>query len=297
MSNNKLIQLVEAEVPGLGFNKTRNLIMRIRFQNGGSLTGLKMADIVSKVHKLLQNESQVAEKMIKKCQNCDKTFGSLASLTRHQNIHNEEKSCFKCEYCDKNFQRKDNRDKHMRVVHKRHNINIDAIRKQDGDDYFCKMCGEEFGREVQEYENHIILMACQSELSDIKLDSKLKMRCNYCEKTYSQLFTLKRHMKEKHLLKDAAKNTNKKNSGKSFTRIDRNKLPEVDKYTCPLCYRRFFGRQSRDRHVDKMHSVVPLIHPTASNRSVQVSCDICQKSFPNEKTLIQHMDWKHRNVK
>ena len=259
----------------------------------------------NKVKDLLQNESQVSEpepeKMMDKCQDCDKTFGSLASLKRHQNIHNEEKSCFKCEYCEKNYQRKDNRDKHMRVVHKRHNVNIDAIRKQDGDDYSCKMCGEEFGREVQEYENHIIVMACQRELSDIKLDSKLKMRCNYCEKSYSQLFTLKRHMKEKHVSKYAAKNIDKKNSGKnsgkSFTRIDRNKLPEVDKYTCTLCYRRFFGRQSRDRHVDKMHPEVPLIKPTSSNRSVQVICDICQKSFPNEKTLIQHMDWKHRNVK
>ena len=185
MASKKLFELIEKEIPGLEMEKAKILVKKVRNQNGDTLTGLKMINIVAKMKDMLQNPSR---QELFNCNQCTKTFHHKPSLKRHQQSHKEEKNTFKCDYCEKIFQRKDFKHKHMRIKHKRHNVDVDALREQAEDEYKCKMCGENFGKEVQEYENHIILRACQKGLQDIKLDSNLKLKCNLCEKTYTQLF-------------------------------------------------------------------------------------------------------------
>ena len=295
MSKNKLIKMIETEIPDLGLHRAKRLIMKVRKQNGDSLTGLKMIEIIEKVKQIVQDEaSDSSLQELFNCDHCAKTFAHKASLKRHQMSHQEEKTTFKCNYCEKEFKRKDTKDKHMRINHKSHYVDVDALRQIGEDDYRCKMCGENFGKEVQEYENHIILRSCQKGLQDIKLNSKLRLKCNLCEKSYTQLFTLRRHKKEKH----TNETLNSSKETKSEQKLKEDNALQVDKKTCPLCYRIFFNRQSRDRHIDKMHRE-PAIKPVSSSNSKteKVSCDICEKSFLDIKELMQHMDWKHKDQK
>ena len=57
ISIGKLIQLIQNDIPGLGSNKSKNLVLKVRNQNGGSLTGLTMREILEKIKILLKNEA------------------------------------------------------------------------------------------------------------------------------------------------------------------------------------------------------------------------------------------------
>ena len=152
------------------------------------------------------NASEESRMITHKCKICKKAFGHKVSLERHKTLHTENNPIFHCDYCERSYKRKDSLAKHMRVVHKRHNINMDALRKPDEQEYKCEMCGQKFGDGVQQYENHIVLRACQKNLENIELDEHLRLKCSLCEKTYSELCSLKRHIKEKHNPKlDSAK--------------------------------------------------------------------------------------------
>ena len=90
MSRNKLIRMIETEIPDLGLDRTKRLIMKVRKQNGDSLTGLKMKEIIEKVKQIIQNEaSDSSLQELFKCDHCAKTFRHKASLNRHQMSHQE----------------------------------------------------------------------------------------------------------------------------------------------------------------------------------------------------------------
>ena len=57
MSSGKVIQLIQNDISGLGSNKSRNLVLKVRNQNGCSLTGLTMREILEKIKILLKNEA------------------------------------------------------------------------------------------------------------------------------------------------------------------------------------------------------------------------------------------------
>ena len=129
------------------------------------------------------------------CKVCGKIYRHKASLARHLKDH--EDNLFDCDECSKRFSRKDNLYAHKRVVHNRHFLNFDAIKKFYHASKSCRKCGENL-ESKEEFEAHITLKICQDRSKKLELDQDEKFKCCLCDKSYKSKKNLVAHIKWKH---------------------------------------------------------------------------------------------------
>jgi len=129
------------------------------------------------------------------CKVCGKIYRHKTSLARHLKDH--EDNLFDCDECSKRFSRKDNLYAHKRVVHNRHFLNFDAIKKFYHASKSCRKCGENL-ESKEEFEAHITLKICQDRSKKLELDQDEKFKCCLCDKSYKSKKNLVAHIKWKH---------------------------------------------------------------------------------------------------
>ena len=89
--------------------------------------------------------------------------------------------------------------------------------------------------------------------------------CNLCEKTFSYISNLERHIKISHM---------------------NNKDEKDQKFKCELCSKEFRGKNGLDLHVKEKHE--------EKNR---LTCGVCKETFVRRYSLKTHLFNKHLNGK
>lgn len=108
-----------------------------------------------------------------KCNNCDKSYATSGSLKLHEKCSHTGERPYKCENCDKSFSNLTNYKNHKRI--------------HTGEKPFkCNICSKEFTE-------HSTLYKHQSTHSNEK-----KYPCDICGNSYRQLSSLKYHKKNSH---------------------------------------------------------------------------------------------------
>ena len=195
------------------------------------------------------------------CLTCKKTFYNKTNLKRHENIHVENPPDFHCDICDKKFSRKDNLFQHRERVHKLFNINIDAMKPESQQSSFqCKMCSADFGPNQDALVNHILNKVCQKRGDFLEVNEEGRIECNICDKTYTEMNSLKKHIRSKH-------------------------QPGNPSVSCDLCGKIYADMSSLTRHMNATHG-------SAKKENI---CEKCGVKFTRRHTLARHMRVLHQD--
>lgn len=169
------------------------------------------------------------------CDNCNKTFSSRPKLLQHMRVHSQKLRNHSCSVCQRKFPSEILLTRHE-IVHSDllTQIKFETMNR-------CLVCNETF-KEKHELEDH---------MQDHKnhLEESL-IECIYCEKPYSKLSNLVRHLKTH----------------------DDNKT-----HSCNICQKTFSMGQELIDHLNKHKGFTPH------------SCTMCDKSYMQLSNLRTHM--------
>ena len=118
------------------------------------------------------------------CKVCSKYINTIM-FELHEKYHYTSK--FECESCDFTCNRKDSLDRHEKLVHNIHNLHLQTLNEAvtSSMKYTCNKCKEQFEGE-DKIKEHIKLKNCK------------KLKCNFCEKKFTLLYNMHRHIKNFH---------------------------------------------------------------------------------------------------
>lgn len=141
-----------------------------------------------------------------KCTKCSKGFTSANHLKCHMDSHRDENN-FKCEKCEKTFKTKRTLAGH---------IDTHAKRIKD---FICKICNEDFNL-LNEYCRHLTqkhgeevpkpkCIICDKIFktetllqAHLKEHKDLTFPCEYCNKIFTTMYKIKRHVKRSHVINE-----------------------------------------------------------------------------------------------
>ncbi|KAK2844331.1 hypothetical protein Q5P01_010990 [Channa striata] len=179
------------------------------------------------------------------CKTCNKIFKFRHSLIAHLRTHTQEKP-FQCPHCN-----------YASAI--KANLNV-HLRKHTGEKFSCQHCP----------------FNCFSpghlKVHIERVHLKVKQHCSFCEKKYSDVKNLLKHMEKRHNLKDPA-------VFQSYQQLrlkTRQGLRQL-LYQCPTCNRRFKNHLQRERHL--------LIHGPQR----PFACLLCDHAATKMSTLAAHV--------
>ncbi len=108
------------------------------------------------------------------------------------------------------------------------------------------------------------------------------LSCTMCDKSFTNNFTLNRHMKNIHKLCD--KSFAERCRATSENKKDHNK--NVKTFPCTLCDKSFARKENLRGHISVVHDKIKPF-----------CCTLCDKSFAEKKTLTRHIDAIHHKLK
>lgn len=193
---------------------------------------------------------------------CGKTIGSTKTLIEHYENHIAYSANFRCNYCDKNYKTQTHYNNHIMTHH-----------QEAEDKKFVCECGKGFK------EQRHLTVHRNSHLPD---ELKFIHPCEFCDKRYSSVFSLRQHIKHIHV-KDL--NLKCDYCEKTFSRkanLDSH-VSHVHtmerKYSCDIC-----ELKVKTKSILRIHK---KIHST--NPDDILPCDYCDKEFKTQNQLINHM--------
>ena len=148
----------------------------------------------------------------------------------------EENFNISCCICQKKFLLRNNLLKHLRNVHN----------QGDGEKHFCPTCGKQFYYK-DDLKNHLPIHVG---------DLKFKCEKENCDKAYSTIKALKKHVKLTHEL-------------------------DPESVTCKICNKQLSTKFKLKAHM--------LVHSNAK----PFSCTHCSETFKEKRNVVKHIKLKH----
>ncbi|XP_037836291.1 zinc finger protein ZFAT isoform X2 [Kryptolebias marmoratus] len=179
------------------------------------------------------------------CEFCHKIFKFRHSLVSHLRTHTQEKP-FQCPHCD-----------YASAI--KANLNV-HLRKHTGEKFSCDHCS--FSSPSP---GHL-------KVHVERVHQKVKQHCGFCEKKYSDVKNLLKHMERHHNLKEPAVFQNYQEQ-----RLKTRKGLRQLLYHCPTCNRHFKNQLSRERHM-LMHGPQPPF-----------ACSLCDYAATKMVALAAHV--------
>ena len=204
-----------------------------------------------------------------KCEQCQKGFSSIHSLTVHENVHHKGIKPFLCTICGNGFTSKISLVEHMNM----HN----GIKP-----FSCKICDLSFARKSTLRLHNI------SEHNE----NTMNVKCKICHKTYKNIYVLKAHMKLHDNPKD--KPTKERPTCEICGRQFKGKAElekhvkivhlKIKEFKCEVCGKLFSTRVHMREHL------------ATHTREAQFFCEICGEGFIHRVTYKVHV-FKHQGEK
>ncbi|XP_040020267.2 zinc finger protein ZFAT isoform X4 [Gasterosteus aculeatus] len=210
------------------------------------------------------------------CEFCNKIFKFRHSLMAHLRTHTQEKP-FQCPHCDYASAIKANLSVHLR--------------KHTGEKFSCQHCPFN------------CLSPGHLKVHIERVHLKVKQHCSFCEKKYSDVKNLLKHIEKRHNMKDPSIHQ----SYQQLRLKTRQGLRQL-LYHCPTCNRRFKNLLERERHL-LVHGPRPpfacLICDHASTKMATLAahvrkhlflytCCVCDGKFVSSQRLSSHLKESHQ---
>ncbi|XP_068627340.1 zinc finger protein 600-like [Battus philenor] len=244
------------------------------------------------------------------CEICEQRFGSPAGLQQHLSRgHNRYGQAYpECDICGRVFTRKQNVTSHMITVH------LQGARSE----IRCTVCDKTFTtiRNLKRHTNQIhnpytkhptcdeckrVFKGKQSLITHIlsthQVTKRGMIKCQLCDKVYTNNRNLKRHVEMFHgergefKCDSCPKVYTSNQSLKRHTRT-RHSLKNIQ-YNCPKCYKTVFGTDDINRHVTYCHGYDLTNVYNNTDFNLKNICTKCNKSFNEEPLLRRHIKTEH----
>ncbi|CAB0029991.1 unnamed protein product [Trichogramma brassicae] len=180
------------------------------------------------------------------CNKCEKKFGLLSILTKHQKTVHEGRKDYACDKCEKRFASKSDLIKHQRAVHEgRKDYECDKCKKKFGHksnlvvhqrmvhegrrDYGCDGCEKKFGTKLHLLDHQRTIHESGTNFAHQKTvhEGSKEYACDGCEKKFGRKSDLIRHQNTVH------------NGHKNFA--------------CDICEKKFSHKQHLLGHQKTVH--------------------------------------------
>ncbi|KAM9352899.1 zinc finger protein ZFAT [Symphorus nematophorus] len=212
------------------------------------------------------------------CEFCNKIFKFRHSLVAHLRTHTQEKP-FQCPHCD-----------YASAI--KANLNV-HLRKHTGEKFSCQHCPFN------------CLSPGHLKVHIERVHLKVKQHCSFCEKKYSDVKNLLKHMEKRHNLKDPAVQQNYQQLRLKTRQGLRQLL-----YHCPTCNRRFKNQLERERHLlvhGPQRPFACLLCDHAATKMTALAahvrkhlflyvCCMCDGKFVSSQRLKSHLNESHAEL-
>ncbi|XP_035528252.1 zinc finger protein ZFAT-like isoform X2 [Morone saxatilis] len=212
------------------------------------------------------------------CEFCNKIFKFRHSLVAHLRTHTQEKP-FQCPHCDYASSIKANLNVHLR--------------KHTGEKFSCQHCPFN------------CLSPGHLKVHIERVHLKVKQHCSFCEKKYSDVKNLLKHMEKQHNLKDPAVHQ----TYQQLRLKTRQGLRQL-LYHCPTCNRRFKNHLERERHLlvhgpQRPFACLLCDHATTKMAALAAHirkhlflyvCCVCDRKFVSSQRLRSHLKESHAEL-
>ncbi|XP_077576776.1 zinc finger protein ZFAT [Stigmatopora nigra] len=212
------------------------------------------------------------------CEFCNKIFKFRHSLMSHLRTHTQEKP-FKCPHCDYASTIKANLTVHLR--------------KHTGEKFSCQHC------------TFKCLNPGHLKVHVERVHLKVKQHCSFCQKKYSDVKNLIKHIEKSHNLKDAMIYKNYKELRLKTRQGLRQLL-----YHCPTCSRCFKNQTERERHLlvhgpqrpfscplcDQARTSLASLSAHVKKHPFLYLCYTCDRTFVSSQRLKSHLIESHADL-
>ncbi|KAM7420438.1 hypothetical protein PAMA_014927 [Pampus argenteus] len=209
------------------------------------------------------------------CEFCNKIFKFRHSLISHLRTHTQEKP-FQCPHCD-----------YASAI--KANLNV-HLRKHTGEKFSCQHCPFN------------CLSPGHLKVHIERVHLKVKQHCSFCQKKYSDVKNLLKHMEKRHNLKDPVVSQ----SYQQLRLKTRQGLRQL-LYHCPTCNRRFKNQLERERHLlvhgpqrpfacllcDHAATKLTALAAHVRKHPFLYVCCVCDGKFVSSQRLKSHLKESH----
>ncbi|XP_056237895.1 zinc finger protein ZFAT-like isoform X1 [Seriola aureovittata] len=209
------------------------------------------------------------------CEFCNKIFKFRHSLIAHLRTHTQEKP-FQCPHCD-----------YASAI--KANLNV-HLRKHTGEKFSCQHCPFN------------CLSPGHLKVHIERVHLKVKQHCSFCDKKYSDVKNLLKHIEKRHNLKDPAVYQ----SYQQLRLKTRQGLRQL-LYHCPTCNRRFKNQLERERHLlvhgpqrpfacllcDHAATKMDALTAHVRKHLFLYMCCVCDGKFVSSQRLKSHLKESH----
>ncbi|KAM3873425.1 zinc finger protein ZFAT [Diretmus argenteus] len=212
------------------------------------------------------------------CEFCNKIFKFRHSLIAHLRTHTQEKP-FQCPHCN-----------YASAI--KANLNV-HLRKHTGEKFSCQHCP------------FTCLSPGHLKVHIERVHLKVKQHCGFCQKKYSDVKNLLKHMEHQHNLKDPAVHQSYQQLRLKTRQGQRQLL-----YHCPTCNRRFKNQLERERHLlvhgpQRPFACLLCDHATTKMAALAAHvrkhlflyvCCQCRGKFVSSQRLKSHLKESHPDL-